>query len=135
LQHWVARAQFLALQPRTNDKVIGQNPLLRRILIGQDRDSTQQYIDLLYDASPVTMATFWGITPLSLAEVYRRFRGDNCIQHQCNDSNHDGGSKHLSDFYQFLPEYTTHLHNLRCENVKYHILPVIYQRQNIRDYA
>jgi hypothetical protein len=37
------------------------------------------------------MIAFWGRAPCSLVEVDQRFRGANCLHHQCDD----GGSKHL----------------------------------------
>jgi hypothetical protein len=33
-------------------------------------------------AARMKMAVFWVVAPCSLVEVYRRFRGSRCLQHQ-----------------------------------------------------
>jgi hypothetical protein len=42
------------------------------------------------------MAVFWVVAPCSLEEVYQRFRGPCCLNHQGYNRRSDyGGSKHL----------------------------------------
>jgi hypothetical protein len=38
------------------------------------------------------ISVFWDVAPCSLEDVYRRFRGAYCLNHQNPD---DGGIKHL----------------------------------------
>jgi hypothetical protein len=35
---------------------------------------------------------FWNVSPRSLVEVYRLFRGNCCLHHQDDDDDDDGGS-------------------------------------------
>jgi hypothetical protein len=53
----------------------------------------------------VKIAVFWDVAPYSLVEIYRRFRGVYCLFHQGDDDD-DGGSKHLWNVGEFLPDYT-----------------------------
>jgi hypothetical protein len=55
------------------------------------------------------MAVFWTVAPCSLVEVYQRFRGPCCLQHQGDEatqSSDDGGSKDLQNVGKLLPDYT-----------------------------
>jgi hypothetical protein len=38
------------------------------------------------------MAVFWVVAPCSLVEVYRRFRGACCLNHQSDDHPDDGSA-------------------------------------------
>jgi hypothetical protein len=53
-------------------------------------------------AASMKMTVFRDIVPCSPAEVNRRFRGTYCLQHHHVD---DGGSKHLWNVSQLLPDY------------------------------
>jgi hypothetical protein len=67
------------------------------------------------------MAVLCVVPPRKLVEVYRRFSGAYCLQHQ-----DDGGSKRLLNvgtFYQTVRHNNTqdsHLHIRRRENLKSH---------------
>jgi hypothetical protein len=41
------------------------------------------------------MAVFWVVSPCSLVDVFRRFRGSYCLHHQGDHFPDDGGRKHL----------------------------------------
>jgi hypothetical protein len=53
----------------------------------------------------IKIAVFWVVAPCSLVEVYQRFRGPCCLQHQ-GDRPDDGGSKDLWNVGKLLPDYT-----------------------------
>jgi hypothetical protein len=48
------------------------------------------------------MAVLWAAAQCRPEEIYRRFRGAWCLQHQKDDS----GSTHLRNFGTLTPEYT-----------------------------
>lgn len=45
---------------------------------------------------------FWDVTPCTLVETYRRFRGTFCFHHRLDDVS----SKRLRNVSQFLADYT-----------------------------
>jgi hypothetical protein len=53
-------------------------------------------------AASMKITVFRDIVPCSPVEVNRRFRGTYCLQHHHLD---DGGSKHLWNVSQLLPDY------------------------------
>jgi hypothetical protein len=79
---------------------------------------------MIVQSSLVKMAVFWAVAPCSLVEVYQRFRGACCLQHQ---SDHRlvmeaADTPETSvNFYQTTrcnnPE-DSHLHTRRLENLK-----------------
>jgi hypothetical protein len=66
--------------------------------------------------SQLKLTVFWVTAPCSLVETHQRFRYSYCP---------DGGSTHLSNVGQFLPNYTaqhprrSHCHAYRDDNLKF----------------
>jgi hypothetical protein len=56
-------------------------------------------------AASMKITVFWDDAPCSLVEMDQRFRGAYCPYYHGDD----GGSKHLWNVGQFLPDYTAHI--------------------------
>jgi hypothetical protein len=61
----------------------------------------------MFTAVSTKVAVLWVVAPCSLVEVYQRFRGPCCLNHQGYDDGPDnGGSKDLWKVGKLLPDYT-----------------------------
>jgi hypothetical protein len=66
---------------------------------------------MVLTAASMKMTIFWDAAPCSLVETDRRFRGAHCLHHHGDEwvlRPNGGGSKHLWNISQFLPDYMAH---------------------------
>jgi hypothetical protein len=64
-------------------------------------------------AMSMKMNVFWDVAQCNPVETDRRFRGAYCLHHQGDN----GGSKHLRNIGQFVPNYTVQLPRRQSSSV------------------
>jgi hypothetical protein len=63
------------------------------------------------------MTVFWDVAPYCLVEVYRHFRGNNCLHHHYSD---DEGRKHFSPSKRLLKGYSSLRTEIRSPSNRFH---------------